>query len=140
MFKLDRRIYLILFVLGFVLELAMLTFGRVWPYTLTRGLSTSIYFYDFWAGDAVSKLLAARKLHVILCALSVFSLLVFYWKCRSYENFNYSSFLMVSLKFYFVFFYGFFYVPFSYLYLIPFLYTIALLLKVSFNSNLVRAK
>lgn len=106
------------------------------PYTLTQGLSTSIYFYDFWTGDAVSKLSAARKLHVVLCALSVFSLLVFYWKCRNYENFNYASFLMVSLKFYFIFFYGFFYVPFSYLYLIPFLYTIALLFKVPFKSNL----
>jgi hypothetical protein len=104
------------------------------PFTLTRGLSTSIYFYDFWNGDLLAKLSAARKVHTILCLLSVVFMGFLYWRWRKRSDFNYGGFLLLSLKFYFIFFYGFFYVPFAYLYFIPLFFSLAILFKVSFTK------
>ncbi len=105
------------------------------PFHLTQGLSTSIYFYDFWKGDISAKLGAARTLHGLLCVGSVLLSAVVYWFWRKREDFNYQAFMLVSLKFYFIFFYGFFYVPFSYLYLIPIFYSIAILMKLRFYTQ-----
>jgi hypothetical protein len=102
------------------------------PFHLTQGLSTSVYFYDYWQGTILEKLAAARKLHFAACFLSVGLIAVFYWFYRKKSSFNYENFLLLSLKFYFIFFYGFFYVPFSYLYWIPLFYSVAILFKINF--------
>lgn len=102
------------------------------PYHLSRGLSTSIFFYDHWQGDIAAKLGAARLFHIIACLGSVVLVGITYWFARKRENFNYGGFLLLSLKFYLIFFYGFFYVPFSYLYLLPMCMSIPIVFKLKF--------
>jgi hypothetical protein len=105
------------------------------PFHLTQGYSTSIYFYDFWKGSIEQKLQAAKVFHLVSNIFSILCIAYLYFRWRKKENFQYSAFLLLSLKFYFLFFYGFFYVPFSYLYWIPFFFSFAILFVVNFSPK-----
>jgi hypothetical protein len=102
------------------------------PNILTQGLSTSIYFYDNLKGDPTHKLYIAKYFHLFICILGTILISFLYRLLRKKKDFNYNGYSLLSLKFYFILFYGFFYVPFSYLYLLPFLFSVAIIYKMNF--------
>ncbi len=102
------------------------------PNIISQGLSTSIYFYDYSKGDVIQRLFTAKYFHLLICIVSTIIISILYSKIRKRNDFNYNGFTLLSLKFYFIVFYGFFYVPFSYLYLLPFLFSVAIIYKMNF--------
>ena len=95
------------------------------PYHLFRGIGVAGIFYDFVPGNVLERIKFLQASHLISSLLSVFLLGVFYLIKRS--KINISIFLISSLKIYFVFFYYFIQVPYSYLMMVPLFMSFALL-------------
>ena len=91
------------------------------PAHLGRGVSFAMYFYSYDKYTVPDRLKFNRKVHIALCAgAALFILLGYFLVVRRY-NWDRRHYLMVGLKFYLLFFYGFFYAPFAYLFQLPLL-------------------
>jgi hypothetical protein len=110
------------------------------PDIIQRGFSWSIYIWDAVKGDYLEKLRVAKKLHIgtslLASLLGYFVYLILRRrKLKNGKYFNFDGLTLVSLKFYFIFFYGFMYVPFPYLYLLPMFFSIAILYRIEFFKS-----
>ena len=104
------------------------------PHHLKNGLSYAIYFYDFAPGETATKLSLNKKVHFfasLLAAGLIFSLYLF-WRSK---KLNIPIFLLISLKFYLIIFYGFFYTPFNYLFQLCFFLNIPIIYGVLFSGH-----
>ena len=105
------------------------------PFHLFQGLSFAAFFYDFVDGDVMHRMATNRLVHISVCALTAFLIGLFYFMNRK-KGLNTTIYLIISLKLYLVVFYAFFYVPFSYLYMLPFFLTIAIIYQVPFHRKI----
>lgn len=101
------------------------------PYHLFRGIGVAGIFYDFVPGNVLERIKLLQASHLITSLLSVFLLGIFYLFKR--RKINISIFLIASLKIYFVFFYYFIQVPYSYLMMVPLFTSFALIYLVVEN-------
>lgn len=105
------------------------------PWHLSRGMGFAIYFFDFLEGSPEMKLAINKKIHLLGSALAALMILAgyFYWRKK---GLNRRIYMIVSLKFYLLIFYGLFQVPFSYLYMLPLFLSIPLLFHVPLRDSL----
>lgn len=103
------------------------------PHHLSRGLSFSIYFYNFLPDLTIIERLSINKWVHLLVSIgtALFILLSYFWCKKKYINFNLRLFLLISLKFYLVIFYSLLYMPFSYLYQLPLFLSIPIIYETT---------
>ncbi len=98
------------------------------PYHLFRGIGMAGLFYDFVEGDVLTRIKTLQVWHLLTSLISVFIMgMVYVFKWR---KINTSIFLIASLKIYFVFFYYFIQVPYSYLMMVGMFMSILLIASV----------
>jgi hypothetical protein len=102
------------------------------PYHLKQGISFAIYFYDFVEGEPEDRLKVNRQVHKYVCLFAAFLLMLGYLYVRG-KGGDVKGYFLAGLKMYLVVFYGFFYVPFLYLYQLPLLLSIPLVMGVKLN-------
>lgn len=101
------------------------------PYHLFRGLSFTSWFYDNTPGDALAKLNANKVAHRFAAFGASFVLAAGYFILKkSDKKLNVRLYLLVGLKFYLVFFYGFIYVPFAYLFMLPLFISLPIIYEI----------
>lgn len=104
------------------------------PYHLKQGLSVALFFYDYAPGSFEERLSANRRVHKWVCFLA--GILVaggYFWVQKKKGHIPF--YFLAGLKFYLVLFYGFFYVPFLYLFQLPLVLSIPLILGVGLHSH-----
>ncbi len=102
------------------------------PHHLFQGLSFSAWFYNNVEGDALAKMNAARTVHGIVSVGAAALLGIGYLLIKRFRTqWNIRLYLLVGLKFYLLFFYGFIYVPFSYLFVLPTLLSIGIVYEMN---------
>ncbi len=88
------------------------------PFHLFRGFGFACYFYEFTEGSLLEKIKLFKSFHLVCSILSVTAAgIYFYVQKALHEHFR--IYLLLALKFYFVFFYTFIQQPYAYLYLVP---------------------
>lgn len=103
------------------------------PYHLFQGLSFSAWFYDNIEGSSLDKMSAARTAHATISFIAAALLAIGYLLIKKFKlTSNIRLYLMIGLKFYLTFFYGFIYVPFSYLFMIPLFIGVIIIFEISF--------
>lgn len=103
------------------------------PYHLFQGLSFSAWFYDNIEGTSLDKMTAARNVHAVVSFCAAALLAIGYILLKKFKlTDNIRLYLMIGLKFYLTFFYGFIYVPFSYLFMLPLFISVAILFEITF--------
>ena len=107
------------------------------PWHLSRGMGFAIYFYDFFEGSPEEKLAINKKAHLIASFIAAVLMLIGYLFWRK-KGLNKRIFMIVSLKYYLLIFYGFFQVPFAYLYMLPLFLSIPLIFHVPLRDALAR--
>lgn len=101
------------------------------PYHLFRGLSFTGWFYDNTPGDALAKLNANKIAHRIAAFGATLALAAGYFLLRNRDRkLNVRLYLLVGLKFYLIFFYGFIYVPFAYLFMLPLFISLPIIYEI----------
>jgi len=101
------------------------------PHHLFQGLSFSGWFYDNIEGDSLAKMNAARMAHGIVSVSAAALLGIGYLLIKRFRaDWNIRLYLLVGLKFYLLFFYGFIYVPFNYLFVLPTLLSIGIVYEM----------
>lgn len=103
------------------------------PYHLFQGLSFSGWFYNNTPGTALDKMSAARAAHAIVSFAAAAALAAGYFLIKKYRlTTDIRLYLMIGLKFYLTWFYGFIYVPFGYLFMVPLFIGVAIVFEISF--------
>ncbi len=92
---------------------------------LMNGLSFNTWGMKFLPGSMVDKVAMYQKIHFGVCALTIFGLIVFYYKTRNKYSLN--AYLLFSLKIYLTVFYLLIQLPFIYLFIVPLMVTPVLL-------------
>lgn len=96
------------------------------PYHLGRGLSFSYYFYELIDGNIEHRLSIAKVSQLVLSLITAIGFIFLYLKLKSKIKWN--IFLLISLFGYLSVFYAFIYVPFSYLFKLPLIMGMCLLI------------
>jgi hypothetical protein len=98
------------------------------PFHLFRGVGFACYFYNFLKGPLLDRLRLLQSTHIILSFLSVLIPGLLYIKLK--KHVHYKLYLLCSLKIYFAFFYNFIQVPYMYLFLVPVVVSLVIVLEV----------
>lgn len=106
------------------------------PYHLQRGLSFSYYFYELVDGDIEHRLSIAKITQLILSLITSIGMIFLYIKLKAKISWN--VFLMISLFGYLAIFYAFIYVPFSYLFKLPLIVGLCLLVLQFWSKEEVK--
>lgn len=99
------------------------------PVHIANGNGFVSWVYFFKNGSVAERFAFAKSLHLsmVICVTLLISIFYFILK----NKIDYRIFLLCSLKIYLAVFYGFIQVPYTYLFVVPIMYSIALLLLVS---------
>ena len=96
------------------------------PWHLYRGYGLAVFFYEFLPGSIDFRLHALQRIHFIISLLAVLlPALAFFRQRKRYEL---RIFLLGSLKIYLAVFYAFIQIPYHYLYLVPAIVALPILL------------
>ena len=119
-----------------------------WNHTDSNGLPLHIFngngfvawIYSFKNGSIEERFAFAKSLHFILISSTTMLLTLIYYKFK--DSINNKVFLLCSLKIYLAVFYGFIQVPYTYLFVVPAMYSIVLLFLTNniYYNNLVELK
>jgi len=99
-----------------------------WPWHLYRGYGLALFFYEYIPGSLVHKLHVLQRSHLILSLLAVLLPTLLFFRNRG--RYELRLYLTGSLKIYLAVFYAFIQIPYHYLYLVPAILTLPLLLIV----------
>lgn len=99
-----------------------------YPFHFNFGLGFAHYVYEYINGTVQYKIAFYQKLHIILCILTTSLLGIFSWRNRKYFDFSVLS--IATLKIYLSVFYSFVVIPYSYLYVLPNLFSFAVLITL----------
>jgi hypothetical protein len=108
------------------------------PFHLGRGHGFAVYFYDYISGSLEAKLNALKRAQVIASLIAAAGFIGFYFMQRK-KGLNFSNYALIGLKFYMLIFYAFIQVPYTYLHLVPFFISIALIYQVAFSRSVTSA-
>lgn len=103
------------------------------PYHLGRGFGFAVYVYDFINGDVPFKLKVIQMLNASTSLITIIAIGVIGWLMRAKIK-RPKLFLIFALKAYIMVFYSFIHVPYAYLYTLPLLLSLPLVLRVNFGS------
>lgn len=104
----------------------LLAEGGKHPFSLSRGVGWAIWFYDYVQGSLEYKINVLKKVQMIAVMLTTALLCWHYWKHRNHVNgFLYA---LAGLKISLVMFYSFVQIPYTYLYVLPVLLNLPLLM------------
>lgn len=99
------------------------------PYILTQGLGFAIYFREFLQGEMIDRIEALKLVHLLSSlGIMLLTILIYHFKRKRIKSIE--LYLAGSLILYLTVFYNFVFAPFSYLFLVPFFTTIAVLYKL----------
>lgn len=116
-----------------------------WLHTNEQGLPIHIlngngfvsWIYSFKSGTVEERFVFAKSLHMIMVFATTISLTALYFKLK--DKLNNTVFLLCSFKVYLAVFYGFIQVPYTYLFVVPLMYSLVMLMilnkKYLSNSN-----
>ena len=105
------------------------------PFYLMRGLSFSIYFYDFMGGEVLDRLGTNKLVHLVVSILAAAGIFYGYWFNRM-KNMNVRLYLIFALKIYLVIFFSLMYVPFTYLWMLPLFMSLPILYNINMGQIL----
>lgn len=97
------------------------------PIHLYKGAGMAVWFYELADGTIEDRVALAKKFHIGLSLLAMAIMTGVYFIRRKHLHFP--LFLLLSLKLYLTFFYSFIQVPYTYLYLVPLMITVAVLTR-----------
>lgn len=103
------------------------------PLHITNGNGFAAWVYFLKPGSIEEKFNFAKSLHLYLVITTTIVLTLVYFLIK--KKVDYRLFLLCGLKVYLTVFYGFIQVPYSYLFMVPVFYSIALLLFVNYVYN-----
>ncbi|MEM9990645.1 MAG: hypothetical protein AAF738_02715 [Bacteroidota bacterium] len=106
------------------------------PFHLYNGLGLGWTFYENWEGTLLEKVDAYRDLHKVVSLAVPVLFGILYWNIKA--QIDYRLFLLCSFKVYLVVFYNFIQIPFSYLFLVPILFSIPLLYYILGSRSMKR--
>ena len=95
------------------------------PATLFKGLGMAGYFYDFWPGEILHRLKAAKTLHLVIPIITILGLGIYY--LRKGKSLHIPLFLLGSLKIYLTLFYHLLPLPIEYYFFVPLCVSMVLL-------------
>ncbi len=105
------------------------------PFHLFQGMSFAAYIYDNAAGDTFTRMKTARAVHACASAGAALLLAAGYFLLKKYRpTASIRLYILVGLKFYVAFFYGFIYLPYMYLYLLPLFLGTAVVYEIKMSS------
>ncbi len=103
------------------------------PHHLFRGIGLAGLFYEFGDGSLIERIELLKVWHYLTSMGCLIPMAILYfWKSKSIYT---PYFLLASLKVYFVFFYSFIQVPYSYLMLVPIFISVLIFVAVWINPN-----
>jgi|GEM_PF-438295 len=118
----------------------LLAEGGKHPFSLSRGTGWAIWFYDYVDGSLEYKINVLKNVQMIAVVLTTILLCWHYWKHKNQINgFLYA---LAGLKISLVMFYSFVQIPYTYLYILPVLLNLPILLfglQVMNNKNATEA-
>ncbi len=103
------------------------------PYHLFRGIGVAGLFYDNVEGDLLTRIKTLQLWHYLTSILVLIPMFIFYFRKR--KHLHLGIFLIASLKIYFVFFYSFIQVPYSYLTQVPVFISLFLVIYAWIHSK-----
>lgn len=112
--------------------------GQYWqaigekPHQLFQGLGMAAWIYEYASGSLENRLHVLQKIHVICSALACLMIGLLYLKKRPV---NEKLFILSSLQIYLTFFYHWIQIPYSYLFLVPLMTSIPLMMEMSKGKN-----
>jgi len=98
------------------------------PWHLYRGYGLALFFYEYVPGSLVHKLHLLQRIHLLMSLLAVVLPAFLFFRQR--KHYDLRLFLIGSLKIYLAVFYAFIQIPYHYLYLVPAILTLPILLIV----------
>ncbi|MDB5228015.1 MAG: hypothetical protein JWN78_2208 [Bacteroidota bacterium] len=104
------------------------------PVHIANGNGFSAWVYTFKQGSMEEKFAFMQKLHLAFVSITVIVLGIFYWIKRKHLDSRW--YIIGGIKIYLAVFYGFIQVPYTYLFLVPVLYSIAMFILL--NNNVER--
>src|SRR5690606_33579679 len=97
-----------------------------YPYHMNNGLGFAHYIYEFVTGTLADKIAFYKNVHLYLCIITTSILGLYSWKYRTHYDF--SVLAISTLKLYLSVFYSFVLIPYSYLYVLPNMFSFVVLL------------
>lgn len=98
------------------------------PWHLYRGYGLALFFFEYVPGPLVHKLHLLQRSHLLMSLLAVLLPAILFFRQR--QRYDLRLFLIGSLKIYLAVFYAFIQIPYHYLYLVPAILTLPILLIV----------
>ena len=98
------------------------------PWHLYRGYGLALFFYEYVPGSLVHKLHLLQRIHLLMSLLAVVLPAFLFYRQR--KHYDLRLFLIGSLKIYLAVFYAFIQIPYHYLYIVPAILTLPILLIV----------
>lgn len=100
--------------------------GGKYPYSLSRGTGWAIWFYDYLGGTLEHKIAVLKKVQIVLVISTTILLCWYYLKHKTkMDGFLYA---LAGLKISLIIFYSFVQIPYTYLYVLPVLLNLPILM------------
>lgn len=103
------------------------------PYHLYNGVGMAYWFYQLWPGELVERITAMRYTQIALCLLT--TLILGGWYIRQSRTIHWRWFLVAAFQVYMTVFYVFVQIPYAYLYIVPVLVSMMVVLEVPWTRH-----